>query len=276
MPQDRSRRYPLLAAGCLAALVIAGCGGGDASPAAPSGPGGQLDSVLLVTIDTLRADHLSCYGPSPVATPALDALARRGAMVRGAWATVPLTTASHASILTGLHPVSHGVRDNSGYRLPDSALTLAERLAAAGRRTAAFVAAYTTSRRFGLDQGFAEFDDDFGHAPDGSERQQRPANEVVDRASAWIGGHASRPFFLWVHLFDPHAPYEPPEPYRSAHQKDPYSGEVAFADAQLGRLLDALDRSGAGARTAIVVLSDHGEGLGEHGEDEHGYLLYET
>jgi arylsulfatase A-like enzyme len=259
---DRSR--VILALVLAAALAAASCGGHK--------PAARLDSLLLITIDTLRADHVSCYGPSPARTPSLDALASRGALVRNAWATVPLTTPSHASILTGLYPPAHGVRYNSRFRLQDSAETLAERLRAAGRRTAAFVASYTTSRTFGLAQGFETFDDEMGYAADGSERQQRPANEVIDRAAAWLSSHADRPFFLWVHLYDPHAPYEPPAEFAAQHPGDGYSGEVAFADAQVGRLLETLERAGAGPRTVVAALADHGEGLGERGELEHGFL----
>jgi arylsulfatase A-like enzyme/Flp pilus assembly protein TadD len=255
----------LLACGAL----LEGC-----SSAPPKSP--RFDSLLLVTIDTLRADHVSCYGPSPVRTPSLDGLAHRGAIVRRAWATVPLTTASHASILTGLYPPAHGVRDNSRFRLPEGVLTLALRLGRSGRRTAAFVSSYTTSSLFGFDKGFETFNDDLGHTPDGSRRQQRPGDETARLASAWLEGHAAEPFFVWVHLFDPHTPYEPPPEYLRDHPGDPYSGEVAFADAQLGRVLEALGRTGAARRTAVAVLADHGEGLGDHGEADHGYLLYET
>lgn len=236
----------------------------------------SVDSVLLVTIDTLRADHLSCYGRSPVQTPNLDALAARGARVARAWTTVPLTTASHAAIMTGLYPATIGIRDNGGSRLPAGASTLAVRMRIAGKKTGAFVASYTTSRDFGFDQGFETFDDDFGHARDGSERRQRPANDVVARASSWLSQVGAQPFFLWVHLFDPHTPYEPPEPYRGAHPRDPYSGEIAFADAQLGLLFEALRNAGLDGRTIVAALSDHGEGLREHGEPDHGYLLYES
>src|SRR5206468_2132382 len=149
-------------------------------------------------------------------------------------------------------------------------------LRTAGRRTAAFVASYTTSRIFGLDQGFETYEDDMGHAPDGSPRQQRPGDEVVDQASSWLVANSDRPYFLWVHLYDPHTPYEPPPAYLRAHPGDPYSGEVAFADAQVARLIETLDRTGAAPRTVIAALADHGEGLGDHGEDGHGYLLYET
>lgn len=258
---------PCLLLGLAAAGI--GCGG------TPSSPGTAVDSVLLITLDTLRADHLSCYGPSPVPTPNIDALRARGALVRHAWTTMPMTTPAHASILTGRHPSSHGVRTNSSVRLPAEVTTLAEVLSAAGRRTAAFVGAYTVSSEFGLGQGFASYDDDMGHDRSGRERGQRPGEEVLARAIPWLEAHADEPFFAWVHLFDPHTPYAPPPEYARRFAGDPYSGEVAYTDALVGRLLAALARTPRAERTAIVLLSDHGEGLGDHGEPEHGLLLYE-
>jgi arylsulfatase A-like enzyme len=235
----------------------------------------RFDSVLLITLDTLRADHVSCYGPSPVSTPSLDALARRGARATRAWTPAPLTTPAHATILSGLYPPAHGVRTNARFRLPDEVTTLPEILHTRGVHTAAFVASFTTAGLFGLSQGFEVYDDDMGNDPIGGRRAQRPGNEVTDRAIAWLAANAGRPFLLWVHLYDPHAPYEPPAEYGRRFPGDPYSGEVAFADAQVGRLVAALDASGAAPRTAIVVAADHGEGLGTHGEDLHGFLLYE-
>lgn len=235
----------------------------------------KLDSVLLITLDTLRADHVSCYGPSPVETPHLDALGRRGARILKAWSPAPLTTPAHATILTGLYPSAHGIRTNGGVRLPDEASTLAEMLRSSGIRTAGFVASFTTSSLFGLDQGFDVFDDDLGNSPGGSRRLHRPGNEVVDRALAWLTANGGEPFFLWVHLFDPHTPYSPPPEYARRFPKDPYSGEIAFTDAQVGRLIEVLENTRAASRTAIVLLADHGEGLETHGEKEHGLLLYE-
>lgn len=247
----------------LCAAALSGCGTTKA------------DSVLLVTIDTLRADHVSCYGATKVRTPYIDRVAADGARADRAWATVPLTTPSHASILTGLYPPGHGVRSNTRFRVPDSANTLAEVFAKNGRKTAAFVSAFTTSTFFGLQQGFQTYDDDFGHDPRGSRYTQRLGGETVARALAWLDGNGSEPFFLWVHLFDPHTPYAAPGAFGQQYASDPYSGEVAYADAQLGRLLEKLDQLGRRERTVIVVLSDHGEGLRDHGEPEHGILLYE-
>ena len=259
----------------LAALAAAwslSCGGG----VGPSGSaGGRIDSLLVITLDTLRADHVSSYGPSPVATPHLDALAAKGARIARAWTAVPLTTPAHASILTGLYPPSHGVRNNARFRLPEDVTTLAELLGGHGRATAAFVSSFTTSRLFGLGQGFDLFDDDLGNDDTGSRRTQRPGPETAAHAATWLADHGGKPFFVWVHLFDPHTPYSPPSPFRERHPGDLYSGEVALTDYLVGELVAALEKSGAAERTAIVVLADHGEGLGTHGEDEHGLLLYE-
>lgn len=268
-----AKRIAVAAPLLLAAIGVLGAGCRGEARRAP--PPGAFDSLLLVTLDTLRADHVSSYGPSPVATAHLDALAARGARVARAWSTVPLTTPAHASILSGLYPPSHGVRNNARFRLPDDVTTLAEMLRGEGRRTAAFVSSFTTSALFGLGQGFETFDDDLGNDESGSRRSQRPGAETVTRAANWLTANAGEPFFLWVHLFDPHTPYAPPSPFRERHPGDPYSGEVALTDHLVGRLLDTLEHAGAGPRTAVIVLADHGEGLGTHGEDEHGLLLYE-
>lgn len=250
-----------------ALLVATACG-----PARPSGP----ESVLLITLDTLRADHVTAYAPdSPVPTPHLDALGQSGAIVRRAWSPVPLTTPSHASILTGLYPPGHGVRNNARFRLPDDVTTLAEVLRARGLETGAFTAAFTTSSLFGLAQGFATYDDDLGHTPTGAMRTSRPGDEVLANATRWLETHAKQPFFLWVHFFDPHTPYAAPGEWGRRYARDPYAGEVAFTDHLVGELLATLDRLGASERTVVVALADHGEGLGTHGEDEHGLLLYE-
>lgn len=259
----------------LTALIALGlsavaCGGAAAPPREQ-----PVDSLLLVTIDTLRADHVSCYGASPVSTPNLDALAKRGALFERAWSTVPLTTPAHASILTGLYPPAHGVRNNARFRLPDDVTTLAEALKQAGRRSGAVVSSFTTARMFGLAQGFDDYDDDFGNDAGGGERNQRPASESIDRAIAWLESQAGRPVVQWVHLYDPHTPYAAPAEFASQYRSDPYSAEVAYTDAEVGRLFAALDRMQRSARTVIAVLADHGEGLGTHGEEEHGFLLYE-
>ncbi len=260
----------------LAAAWCLSCSGGRGDRRDPAAPAaGGPDSLLLITLDTLRADHVSSYGPSPVATPHLDALAAKGARVVHAWTTVPLTTPAHASILSGLYPPSHGVRNNARFRLPEDVTTLAELLGGHGRATAAFVSSFTTSSQFGLGQGFELFDDDLGNDDTGARRTQRPGPETAAHAASWLAEHGGKPFFVWVHLFDAHTPYSPPSPFRERHPGDPYSGEVALTDHLVGELILALEKSGAAGRTAIVVLADHGEGLGTHGEDEHGLLLYQ-
>lgn len=231
-------------------------------------------SVLLVTLDTTRADRLGCYGRTGAATPHLDALAARGVLFRQAYAHVPLTCPSHSSLLTGRLPTRHGVRDNGGYVLAPDIPTVAERFQAAGHRTAAFVSAFVLDRRFGLGRGFGTYHDRVpaGRAADQGDPSHRSvrAEETVGRAMQWLSADGAQPFFLWVHLFDAHHPYEPPEPYASRFRADPYDGEIAYLDAQLGPLLDA-----AAARGALVaVVGDHGEGLGDHQEVTHGYFVY--
>jgi arylsulfatase A-like enzyme/cytochrome c-type biogenesis protein CcmH/NrfG len=235
-------------------------------------------NLLLVTIDTLRADRVGAYGYAKGATPALDGLASRGVLVEDAVVQVPETRPSHVSIFTGRLPYEHGVRDNLSPPLDARFPTLATLLKDRGYATGGFIGAYPVSRDSGLDRGFDRFDDPFGRGSGRAhdDRSARPAREVVDPALAWLSGLGKRPFFAWVHLFDPHSPYTPPSPYRERFKASPYDGEVAYADAQLARLLEWLARSGEAARTLVVVTSDHGEGLGDHGEDEHLVFLYDT
>ncbi len=254
----------------LVAAAMPGCRrAGQGSPPAPR-------NLLLVTIDTLRADHVGAYGAA-AATPALDRVAREGTRFAAAWSPVPLTLPAHATILTGLLPPRHGLRLNGAGALPQTTRTLAGHLRDHGYRTAAFVAAFVLDRRFGLGREFDHFDDEIPAAARhaGGLEAERPGTEVVARALAWLGAADTRPFFAWVHLYEPHAPYEPPEPYRSTFPGDPYRGEVATADAAFDRLLRYLDEAGLAHRTLLAVMGDHGEALGEHGELTHGLLLYE-
>lgn len=233
--------------------------------------------VVLVTIDTLRADHVGAYGSTRSATPALDALAAAGVTAEEAVVQVPLTRPSHVSIMTGLLPFQHGVRDNASPPLGRSVPTLASTFKAAGYATAAFIAAYPVSLGSGLDRGFDVFDDPFvadaDPAAGASGRNERPAREVLDAALAWLKRPASQPRFVWIHVFEPHMPYEPPPPFAARFSSSPYDGEVATADAQIKRLLDAYPPSPA---RVVVVTSDHGEGLGDHGEDEHHLFVYDS
>ncbi|HEX4825997.1 MAG TPA: sulfatase-like hydrolase/transferase [Candidatus Polarisedimenticolaceae bacterium] len=234
--------------------------------------------LLLITIDTARADRFSYTGGKVPGTPHVDALAAEGAGFTNAMTPVPLTLPAHASLMTGRLPASHTVRDNGFHRLPDAETTLAEILSGAGRSTAAFIGAEVLDRRYGLDQGFGTYDERFsgGDVPAGlSYYPERDAESVVHAALAWLPGQAGRPVFVWVHLFDPHAPYRPPEPERSRYASG-YDGEIAYVDRAIGDLLDGWTKARGLDRTLVVVAGDHGEGLGEHGEKTHGVLVHEA
>jgi choline-sulfatase len=232
-------------------------------------------NLLLITLDTLRADRLGSYGYAQAETPALDALGARGVRFEHAQSPIPLTGPSHSTILTGLYPPVHGVRDNVVFTLDDRHETLAERLKKEGYRTGAFVGAYPVAAAFGFRQGFDEFKEGFKENAEGA-GAQRPANEVADDAIAFVSARQDAPFFAWAHFYDPHAPYEPPEPYKTRFAGREYDGEVAFTDAQVGRVLDALRAAGHGEDTVVAVVADHGESLGEHGEVTHAVLIYES
>jgi arylsulfatase A-like enzyme/cytochrome c-type biogenesis protein CcmH/NrfG len=240
----------------------------------PTGPAAARANVVLVTIDTLRADRVS-----PALTPAIEALARRGARFTNARSTAPLTAPAHASLLTGLLPPSHGVRLNGAHRLRPGEPTLARLLQSHGYRTGAFVGAYVLDSRFGLDQGFDTYDDEIPRAENetGALEAERRGDVVAARAVAWVRAmpQDGRPFFLWMHVYDPHAPYAAPAEWLARANGRAYDAEVAFADAQVGALLDGLSAARAD-RTITVVAGDHGESLGEHGEATHGMLLYEA
>jgi choline-sulfatase len=247
-------------------IALAAC----TAPAERNSPLVRMN-ILLITIDTLRADRVG-----KGFTPAIDRLASAGARFT-ARSVVPLTLPAHVSIMTGQLPPAHGVHLNGAARLDDRP-TLATRLKAAGYQTRAVVGAFVLDRRFGLDAGFDEYDDRIARDPEAMDQLQadRRANDVIDRALALLQGAASdRPWFLWVHLYDPHAPYDPPADARARASGDGYNGEIAFADAQLQRLIDAVDKRPDSSRTATVLLGDHGESLGEHGEPTHGMLVFE-
>jgi arylsulfatase A-like enzyme/Tfp pilus assembly protein PilF len=255
---------------CAAALLLlglSGCGrGGTTFEKAP---------VLLISIDTLRSDHLPAYGYREVETPALDALRRDAILFERAYSHVPLTLPSHTSILTGLLPAAHGVRDNGGYPFVAAKHPYLPRLfKEAGYETAAFVSSFVLHGSTGLGAGFDVYDQGPPGVEARAELVERPGAETVRLAVDWLRGHSKNPFFLFVHLYDPHMPYEPPEPFASRYPEHPYDGEIAAADAAVGTLLDALKQQGVYDRALIVLLSDHGEGLGDHGEDGHGILLY--
>ena len=231
----------------------------------------ERHNVVLITIDTLRADRVG-----KGFTPALDALAARGARFDNARTTVPLTLPAHVTLMTGLLPPQHGVRQN-GVVFRPQAPTLARALRDAGYQTGAFVGAYVLDRRFGLADGFATYDDRVPRDPDlGAQLEaERPGSAVADAAIAWIAS-VPEPFFIWIHFYDPHAPYNPPPDFLAKANGNTYDGEVAYADAQVGRIVDALRRRGVEAQSVVALAGDHGEGLGEHGEQTHGMLAYDS
>ncbi len=234
-------------------------------------------NVLLLTLDTTCRDHLGCYGDSAARTPVLDSLAADGVRFSRCWSVAPVTLTAHASILTGLYPPTHGVRDNGLYRLGESVPTLAASLGQAGYNPAAVVAAYVLASRFGLARGFTRYDERFP-APSG-----RAAGFVVERDADAVSAAAleyleslgnNEPFALWLHYYDPHAPYAPPAPFDSLFRKTPYDGEVAYMDSRIGEVIGWLKRSGRYDNTLILAVADHGEALGSHGEPTHGIFLY--
>jgi arylsulfatase A-like enzyme len=233
-------------------------------------------SFLLVTLDTTRADRLGAYGHGGALTPTLDALAREGILFERALAATPITLPSHASILTGVDPRVHGVRDNGIFVLGPQASLVSEALREAGWRTGAFVGSYVLDAKFGLDQGFEVYrGPPVSHTLAGY-AAERSAGAVVDDALRWLGTLApNERFFAWVHLYDPHEPYAPPPPW-SGRLRDPYDAEIAYCDAQLARLLEALERQGRGPELLLAVTADHGESLGEHGERTHGVFVYQS
>jgi arylsulfatase A-like enzyme/Flp pilus assembly protein TadD len=235
---------------------------------------GPLPDVVLVTLDTTRADALGAYGGDGAATPVLDRLAALGVRYRTAISPAPLTLPAHATILTGLDPPEHGVRSNGGEVLSGSVPTIATALAGHGRITAAFIASRVLDHRFGLARGFDHYDDSMVAENTGEYGYpERDARAVTDAALEWLDGEAATdPFFLWVHYYDPHAPYAPPAGFGGATQRAAYLGEVSFVDRQIGRLLNALPRGLS--NTVVVVVGDHGEALGDHGERSHGIFLY--
>ena len=236
-------------------------------------------SLLLVTLDTTRADRMGAYGAPTSVTPTFDRIARDGVLFQHAVTAVPLTLPAHATLFTGRYPQRHGVRDNGGFVLDGKETTLAERLKARGLATGGFVGAYVLDRRWGIAQGFDEYFDDFDivKARTGALASvERPGNEVADRALAWLERVAFSRFFGWVHFYDPHAPYAPPEPYRSRFESEPYTGEIAFADAQVARLLAFLEGRDLLKKTIVIVIGDHGESLEEHGERTHGFFVYQA
>ncbi len=231
-------------------------------------------NLLVVTIDTCRADHLGCYGYAAARTPLIDSIAKQGVMMERAYAIQPITLPSHATIFTGVHPRKHGVHDNGLYKLPQEALTMAEVLQEKGYLTAAIISAFVLNRQFGLSQGFMHYDDKLSDSRQKhTDIAEMKATVVSDRAIKWIGQNADKKWFLWLHYFDPHAGYAPPERFKTPG-RHPYEGEIAYVDHELKRVFNELKKHNLRRKTVVVITSDHGESLGEHGEGTHGMFLY--
>ena len=293
-PGRRTLQWVALAAALAETLLATQCNRQTPAPQARDA------SVLFITLDTTRADHLSCYANEAVApgsrpavgapinrsatrgakTPHLDALAARGIRFAHTTAQVPLTLPSHACMFTGTYPEVHQLRDMGGFTLDPKHLTLATMARNAGYTTAAFVGSKAVGRAFGINQGFDTYDDQMPSR--GQEEGKLPgvfperrAAVTTDHALEWLKQHGKERFFLWVHYYDPHEPYEPPEPYKSQYPNDPYSGEIAYTDEQVGRLLDYLDQQNLRNRTLVIAVGDHGEGRNDHGEGTHGIFIYD-
>ncbi len=248
-------------------------------PQAPTGRGAYPGrNVVLFTIDTLRADHLPLYGYHGVETPRIDGLARHSLVFENAISHIPLTLPSHASMLTGLLPPGHGLPDNGAFVLDPKITTLPEILKGKGYATGAFVSSVILDSRWQLNKGFDAYFDGFyeGEGEGQSGRIRKPGDETVGEAETWIAAHKDAPFFAWVHIYEPHEPRQPAEPYRSRYPKSTYDAEIAISDGLVGRFLDKLDALGLGDRTIFCLTSDHGENLGDHGELTHGLFIYEA
>ena len=239
-------------------------------------------NIVLITLDTTRADRLGAYGYKLAVTPNIDRLASEGILFSDAATHAPITGPAHAAILTGQYPGRLGIKDNASTPIPESVTTLAESLKGAGYRTGAFIGSFVVDRSYGFGQGFDTFDASFEDFRQEIKAQvQRPANRVIDPAIAWIKsgldkGLTREPFFAWIHLYDPHAPYDAPAPFKGRFAARAYDGELAYVDSEIGRLLAALKQAGHAENTILVAMADHGEGLGDHGEEEHGIFLYEA
>lgn len=255
---------------CALAAAAAGCGRTPSSTPADRFPAAP---IVLVSIDTLRADHLPVYGYRGGSTPAIDRLAASGIVFDDAYSQAPLTLPSHASLLSGRLPIHHGVRDNIGYAVAAGERTLAGRLQASGYATGGAISSYVLRRQTGINRGFDFYDDSVEVAGTGESlsESQRDGRLTVDALAGWIEAQPNRPLFAFLHLYEPHAPYTPPPSHVMAQ---PYDGEIAYADELVGRLIDRLTARGLFDRSIVAIVSDHGEGLGDHGEAEHGLLLY--
>jgi arylsulfatase A-like enzyme/Flp pilus assembly protein TadD len=269
-------RFPaarlLLQAGllCLASVSI---------PSLPADGAETKPNVIIITIDTLRADHVGCYGYAQVETPNINELARTATRFTNAFTPVPITLPAHSALFTGSYPMATGMHDFSGNKLPSSAWTLARVLHDNGYSTAAFIGSAVLDSRFGLNQGFDIYFDhfDFSRLDETNlDQMERRGDLVMNEALDWLKTNPRQPFFLWVHLYDPHYPYTPPEPYAAKYRSHPYDGEIAFDDAQVGRIKALLSQLRMLDDALLVIAGDHGEGLGEHGEKTHGFFIYNS
>lgn len=276
----RRRLNGLACCACLAAVgALTACKRPETESKVSSAPQLRPLNIVVITIDTLRPDHLNCYGYSKIETPNVDGIAQNGVLFENAVTQTPLTPPSHASIFTGLYPTAHHVRDTGGFILQSSSTTLATILQKQGWDTAAFISSAVLKKLFGLNQGFAVYDDQLptpGKGHEFLEDAERRAGDTIDRALHWLDTQNGKPFFIWVHLYDPHAPYAPPAPFLEKYKDRPYDGEIAYADHELGRLFEAVRKKSPPEKTLFAVLSDHGESLGEHGEYTHGVFLYDS
>jgi arylsulfatase A-like enzyme/tetratricopeptide (TPR) repeat protein len=276
-------KRPVLRVLVIAVLALVGAGAAyyafsDRTDVKAYASGSLKDyNVLLITLDTTRADHLPVYGYKSVKTPSIDRLAETSLVFDDAIAHVPLTLPSHASIMTGQLPVGHGIRDNEGFVVDPKVTTLASILKSQGYVTSAFVSAFVLDSRWGLNNGFDSYFDHFNPYEEvNRDAIQRRAEETGSEVEKWLPAHKDQRFFCWVHFYDPHDPYDPPEPFASTYAANRYDGEIAYMDQSIGKILAKLEELGVSERTLIIVTGDHGEGLGEHGESTHGMFLYST
>jgi choline-sulfatase len=280
-PRNLQIKWPHVLTGLIlgCVLILAACGEPD-QPATGNGETVKRagPNLLLITLDTARADRFGCYGYEKAVTPNIDRLAGGGVLFEEAFTPVPLTVSSHASIFTGCYPPHHGVHTNDEKLLDEPNLCLAEMLKSRGYRTAAFPGAAVLHRNSGIAQGFETYADDFSaiSKTGGAAYQEKPAEAVVRPAIRWLEQQGDTPFFLWVHLFDPHRPYGAPPAFVSRSSGDPYDAEITYCDHWIGELLTSLRLAGLSDDTVVAFLSDHGEGLGEHGESSHGFFIYDS
>lgn len=235
----------------------------------------KIKRVLLISLDTCRADYLSCYGFKKNTTPNIDAIAKQGVLFKNVTSPVPLTRPAHASMLTGTIPPYHGIHDNARYILADSAVSLAELLKAKGLKTAGIVSSFVLDSQFGMAQGFDYYNDKFEKEIKTVLYAERRGDEATRFACQWLDENNKKPFFLFLHYYDPHLKYNPPEPFKSEYADDLYAGEIAYTDYCVGQVIDKLKTLGIYDSTLIIITSDHGESLGEHGESNHGFFIYD-